>query len=367
MRPSLLPGLIAAARRNLDRGASSVRLFEIGRRYLGDARASDARPAARRRTASRAAGSRGKARAFDAFDAKAEVAGAARSGRARRSPTCRSSPMPGRPGTRAARRRSASARRRSSPRFGELHPSLHKEPRCARRAPSRPKSISTRSRRRARAGRARAAYAPPALQPVTRDFAFIVPAGLAADNLLRAIRGADKAAITDVRLFDRFEAADGLSLAFEVTLQPAEKSFTDEQIGEISQAHRRRRRKARRAPAELDSSALIAAWTRASISSRLRPGGIGFADLEGDGARRVEPARGPTAARCPPRPERPAGRARDRAPQSPTAAAASRRPRPASLPGRSSPAGRSRSPPCLRRPAPAAPWRRRVRSTGMTP
>ena len=37
MRPSLLPGLIAAARRNLDRGASSVRLFELGRRYLGDA------------------------------------------------------------------------------------------------------------------------------------------------------------------------------------------------------------------------------------------------------------------------------------------------------------------------------------------
>src|SRR5436305_1774351 len=36
MRPSLLPGLIAAARRNLDRGASPVRLFEIGRRYLGD-------------------------------------------------------------------------------------------------------------------------------------------------------------------------------------------------------------------------------------------------------------------------------------------------------------------------------------------
>src|SRR4030095_11866835 len=37
MRPSLLPGLIAAARRNLNRGASAVRLFEIGRRYLADA------------------------------------------------------------------------------------------------------------------------------------------------------------------------------------------------------------------------------------------------------------------------------------------------------------------------------------------
>ena len=81
---------------------------------------------------------------------------------------------------------------------------------------------------------ARPAYAPPALQPVTRDFAFIVPADTTADSLLRAIRGAEKTAITGVRLFDRFEATKGLSLAFEVTLQPAEKSFTDEQIGEIS-------------------------------------------------------------------------------------------------------------------------------------
>ena len=37
MRPSLLPGLLAAARRNADRGAATIRLFEIGRRYLADA------------------------------------------------------------------------------------------------------------------------------------------------------------------------------------------------------------------------------------------------------------------------------------------------------------------------------------------
>jgi phenylalanyl-tRNA synthetase beta chain len=72
------------------------------------------------------------------------------------------------------------------------------------------------------------------LQAITRDFAFVVPADLPSDNLLRAIRGADKAAIINVRLFDRFESSEGLSLAFEVTLQPSEKSFTDEQIGEIS-------------------------------------------------------------------------------------------------------------------------------------
>ncbi len=72
MRPSLLPGLIAAARRNLDRGAQSVRLFEVGRRYLGDAEhptlalllAGDKR--------SRGWHS-GKAQTFDAFDAKTEV------------------------------------------------------------------------------------------------------------------------------------------------------------------------------------------------------------------------------------------------------------------------------------------------------
>ena len=32
----------------------------------------------------------------------------------------------------------------------------------------------------------------------------------------------------------RFEGPDGLSLAVEVTLQPTDKSFTDEQISEIS-------------------------------------------------------------------------------------------------------------------------------------
>jgi phenylalanyl-tRNA synthetase beta chain len=82
--------------------------------------------------------------------------------------------------------------------------------------------------------RTRAAYMPPALQPVTRDFAFVVPADLPAESLVRAIRGSDKLAIAEVRLFDRFEGADSLSLAIEATLQPTERSFTDEQIGEIS-------------------------------------------------------------------------------------------------------------------------------------
>ena len=82
--------------------------------------------------------------------------------------------------------------------------------------------------------RARAAFAPPALQSLTRDFAFMVPTDLAADALVRAVKGADKTLITAARVFDRYEGAAGLSLAVEVTLQPTDKSLTDAQIGEVS-------------------------------------------------------------------------------------------------------------------------------------
>ena len=84
-------------------------------------------------------------------------------------------------------------------------------------------------------GRARPAFTPPALQSVTRDFAFMVPDELAADALVRAIRGADKAAIAAVRVFDRYRPERGeLSLAIEVVLQPGEQSFTEAEIADIS-------------------------------------------------------------------------------------------------------------------------------------
>jgi phenylalanyl-tRNA synthetase beta chain len=87
-------------------------------------------------------------------------------------------------------------------------------------------------------GHMRSPYAPPALQVVSRDFAFLVPEALAADDLLRSVRNADKVAIVEARLFDVFTGAgvpEGeKSLAFEVTLQPGEKSFTDEELKAIA-------------------------------------------------------------------------------------------------------------------------------------
>ena len=81
-------------------------------------------------------------------------------------------------------------------------------------------------------------YSPPALQEVSRDFAFLLPSDAAADALLRAVRGSDRNAIVGVRLFDVF-SGQGVpegqkSLAVEVTLQPSEKSFTDEELKAIS-------------------------------------------------------------------------------------------------------------------------------------
>jgi phenylalanyl-tRNA synthetase beta chain len=87
-------------------------------------------------------------------------------------------------------------------------------------------------------GRTRAAYAPPALQPVKRDFAFIVPDALAAGDLLRAVAGADKDAIVEAGLFDLFKGqgvgAGEKSLGIEVVLQPGEKSFTEDELKAIA-------------------------------------------------------------------------------------------------------------------------------------
>ena len=67
-----------------------------------------------------------------------------------------------------------------------------------------------------------------------RDFAFFVPAALPADQLLRAVRGADKEAITEVSLFDLFTGkgvpGGQKSLAIEVVMQPREKSFTEPEL-----------------------------------------------------------------------------------------------------------------------------------------
>ena len=235
MRPSLLPGLLSAAHRNLNRGAGSVRLFEIGRRYLADAErptlgvalAGDRRPRGWRE---------GKSAAFDAFDAKEEALALLAAAGA---PVDNLQVMPvlsevegGASG--AAWHPGQSGTLRLGPKtvlaaFGMVHPSVLQVFDIDGAVVAVELYLDAIPPKRA-TGFMRGAYAPPPLQSVRRDFAFVVPAGLAADALVRAVRGADKAAITGARVFDVFEKDGERSIAVEVVLQPAQTSFTDEQL-----------------------------------------------------------------------------------------------------------------------------------------
>ncbi len=242
MRRSLLPGLLSAAARNMDRGASSVRLFEVGRRYF---RAEDGSSIEKLTLGLVMAGDKaprgwaaGKVRMFDAFDAKAEVlalleAAGAPGGNLQMMGEAGGSYHPGRSGTLRLGPKTVLAE------YGVLHPALARAFDLSGTVVAAQLFLDAIPAKR-KTGFMRAPYAPPALQAVTRDFAFIVPETLEADALVRAIKGADKKAIVETRLFDIFTGAGvepGMkSLAVEVTLQPQEKSFTEEDLSGISAA-----------------------------------------------------------------------------------------------------------------------------------
>ncbi|MEQ1551457.1 phenylalanine--tRNA ligase subunit beta [Sphingorhabdus sp.] len=236
MRPSLLPGLLSAAQRNMDRGASSVRLFEVGRRYLADSeRLTVGIVLAGEKTPRGWA--TGKAAKFDAYDAKAEViallaaAGVATDGLM----------VLGEAGEHYHPGQSATLRmgpKNILAAFGTLHPATAKAFDLDGTVIAAEIFLDAIPAKKG-AGFMRPAFTPPALQAVTRDFAFLVPEQLPAGDLVRAIKGCDKDNIVAVRLFDRF-AGQGvpegqISLAIEVTLQPGEKSYGDEELKAISE------------------------------------------------------------------------------------------------------------------------------------
>lgn len=241
MRPSLLPGLLSAVQRNLDRGASAVRLFELGRRYL----ANGEHPSltfvlAGERTPR--GWQTGKAQGFDAFDAKALCMALLEAGGA---PVANLQVMEAEgelyhPGQSATLRLGPKNQLAS---FGMVHPSITKA--FGIDGPVIAGGIhldAIPSKKAPKDGNAfmRPAFTPPALQAVIKDFAFLVPADLPAADLVRAVKGADKDNIIAARLFDDFRGQgvpDGQkSLAVEVTLQPGEKSYTDAELKAIADA-----------------------------------------------------------------------------------------------------------------------------------
>ncbi len=242
MRPSLLPGLIKAAQRNADRGFGDVALFEVGQVFLGDGE-DDQRMAAAalRRGTARASGIGrhwdGAAREIDALDAKEDALALLSSlGIA----TGGLQIVPGGPEWMHPGR---SATLQFGPKgvigaFGEVHPrtlklldvkgplvafELHLD------GLPLPKAKPTKMKPKLKLAE---------FQPVTRDLAFVVDAGVAAGEMARLAAQADRALIADVAVFDIYEGdkveAGKKSVALAVTLQPTEKTLTDAEIEAVA-------------------------------------------------------------------------------------------------------------------------------------
>ena len=237
MRPSLVPGLVAAAERNARRGLSDIALFEVGQVFLGPGE-NDQRVAA-------AAVRRGRAKAegdgrhwsggglVDVFDAKRDAM------------TLLSalgvSPnavqiVPGGP---AFLHPGRSATLQFGPKtvvgwFGQLHPSaldaLDAEgPIVAFQiildAIPAPKVKPTKTKPKLDRSD---------FMPVERDLAFLVDASVRAGDLVKAAESAERVLVAEVRVFDVYRG-EGLpegakSIAIQLILQPRERTLTDAEI-----------------------------------------------------------------------------------------------------------------------------------------
>ncbi|MDE2228454.1 MAG: phenylalanine--tRNA ligase subunit beta [Alphaproteobacteria bacterium] len=232
MRPSMLPNLLDAARRNADRGLADAALFELGPHYRDDTpEGQDLVAAGIRAGAVRRKSWDEPARAASAFDAKADALAALAAARvaAETVQLEASAPAwyhPGRSGTLRQGPRTLAT-------FGEIHPAVLRAMAVEGPAAGFEVFLDAVPEPRAK-GTARPLLKLSPFQPVSRDFAFVVDEAVPAETLLRAARGVDKRLVAEVRLFDLYQGkslpAGKKSLAIGVTLQPVEATLTDAEI-----------------------------------------------------------------------------------------------------------------------------------------
>jgi phenylalanyl-tRNA synthetase beta chain len=242
MRPSLLPGLIAAAQKNADRGFADVALFEVGQIFRGD-RPQDQLTAAGavRRARAKATGSgrhwSASAAEVDAFDVKADALAvlAAAGAPAQALQVVPGAPAwfhPGRSGTLQIGPQNVLGH------FGELHPRALDALDAEGPLVAFEVILEKIPEPKAKATRAKPVLELSPFQPVERDFAFVVDRAVKAADILRATQSVDRKLIANVTVFDVYEGK-GIepgkkSVAIAVTLQPREKTMTDEEIEAIA-------------------------------------------------------------------------------------------------------------------------------------
>ena len=235
MRPSALPGMIEAAARNAARGFADAALFEIGPVFRGD-RPQDQRTVATALVAPRAPRRWDGASDDALFAVKADLfALLDEMGAPPLQLVQGASSAWWRPGQ--------SARLQLGPKvvvaeFGALHPRVLKAMDAEGPLFAFEIDLDALPEPKRKAVKTRPNLALSPFMPLTRDFAFVTPAAQPAGDLVRAIAGADKALIADVRVFDVYSgpgvAEGSKSVAVEVTLQPRETTLADAEIEAVS-------------------------------------------------------------------------------------------------------------------------------------
>ncbi|MCI5077590.1 phenylalanine--tRNA ligase subunit beta [Oricola sp.] len=242
MRPSLLPGLLAAAQRNADQGVGDVALFEVAATYEGDTPEAQRRVAGglRRGTAALSGGGRhwaGNGDPVGVFDAKADALAALEACGA---PIAnlqieRGAPdwyHPGRSGVIKLGPKVVLGH------FGEFHPKVLEALDVTGALCGFEVFIDAIPEPKRKATRTKPKLELSPFQMLRRDYAFVVDKDVAAQTLLRAISGADKKLITNVSVFDIFEGASlgegKKSVALEVSIQPTDRTLTDEDLEALS-------------------------------------------------------------------------------------------------------------------------------------
>ena len=242
MRPSLVPGLIAAAQRNADRGFPDTALFEVGQIFRGSAPQDQFTGAAGvRRALAKASGSgrhwSAKTAAVDAFDVKADAlavlaAAGASPGALQVVPGGPAWLHPGRSGTIQIGPQNVLGH------FGELHPRALEALKAEGPLVAFEVILERIPEPKAKATRAKPMLELSPFQPVERDFAFVVDRPVKAADILRAAQSVDRKLISAVTVFDVYEgegiAPGKKSIAIAVTLQPREKTMTDQEIEAVA-------------------------------------------------------------------------------------------------------------------------------------
>jgi len=241
MRPSLLPGLVLTAQRNIDRGFSDLALFEVGQVFTSDGPEDELIAAAGVRhgyASSQGFGRHWSGSAMaDALDVKADAfAVLAAAGAPMQAlqivPGGPDWLHPGRSGTIQIGPQNILGT------FGELHPRALEELRAEGPLMAFEVILDKIPAAKQRPTRAKPVLELSAFQPVSRDFAFIVDRTVKAGDMVRAAQSVDKKLITEVTVFDVYEGKgidpDKKSIAIAVTMQPREKTMTDQEIDAVA-------------------------------------------------------------------------------------------------------------------------------------